>query len=106
MLVTKQKISNGLLISFPFVPLWCCSVVFLKAALFFQNIVPDMLILGCIEEMHDFDMSVSLPNGHSGTVPITQICDVYTKALHRLAIEEEEEDGVEQVQIKTGFRNG
>ena len=55
-----------------------------------------MLILGCIKEIHDFDLVVSLPNGHFGVVPITHICDVYTETLHHLAMVNDE-DNPEQV---------
>ena len=55
-----------------------------------------MLIIGCIQEINNFNMLVSLPNGHSGVVPITSVCDVYTKKLHELAVVEDE-NNMEQV---------
>ncbi|NXS07016.1 RRP5 protein, partial [Neodrepanis coruscans] len=40
-----------------------------------------MLLLGCIKEVTDYELVISLPNGLSGFVPITQISDAYSKLL-------------------------
>uniref|UniRef100_A0A8B9P867 Protein RRP5 homolog n=1 Tax=Apteryx owenii TaxID=8824 RepID=A0A8B9P867_APTOW len=40
-----------------------------------------MLLLGCIKEVNDFELVISLPNGLSGFVPVTQISDAYSKML-------------------------
>lgn len=40
-----------------------------------------MLLLGCVKEVSDYELVVSLPNGLSGFVPVTQICDAYSKML-------------------------
>ena len=47
-----------------------------------------MLVLGCISEIYDFKMIVSLPNGLSGTVGITNICKGFTTLLGQLANDE------------------
>ncbi|NWQ60507.1 RRP5 protein, partial [Neopipo cinnamomea] len=40
-----------------------------------------MLLLGCIKEVSDYELVISLPNGLLGFVPITQISDAYSKLL-------------------------
>nr|XP_021391992.1 protein RRP5 homolog [Lonchura striata domestica] len=40
-----------------------------------------MLLLGCIKEVSDYELAISLPNGLSGFVPVTQISDAYSKLL-------------------------
>ncbi|NXA05405.1 RRP5 protein, partial [Sapayoa aenigma] len=40
-----------------------------------------MLLLGCVKEVSDYELVISLPNGLSGFVPITQISDAYSKLL-------------------------
>ncbi|NXC44670.1 RRP5 protein, partial [Penelope pileata] len=40
-----------------------------------------MLLLGCIKEVNDFELVISLPNGLTGFVPLTQISDAYSKLL-------------------------
>ncbi|NXP78545.1 RRP5 protein, partial [Ramphastos sulfuratus] len=42
-----------------------------------------MLLLGCIKEVSDYELVVSLPNGLSGFVPVTQISDAYSKMLSK-----------------------
>ncbi|XP_010131602.1 PREDICTED: protein RRP5 homolog [Buceros rhinoceros silvestris] len=42
-----------------------------------------MLLLGCVKEVSDYELVVSLPNGLSGFVPVTQICDAYSKMLSK-----------------------
>ncbi|XP_064000521.1 protein RRP5 homolog [Pogoniulus pusillus] len=46
-----------------------------------QAICEGMLLLGCIKEVSDYELVVSLPNGLSGFVPVTQISDAYSKML-------------------------
>ncbi|XP_005048646.1 PREDICTED: protein RRP5 homolog isoform X2 [Ficedula albicollis] len=41
----------------------------------------EMLLLGCIKEVTDYELAISLPNGLSGFVPVTQISDAYSKLL-------------------------
>ena len=43
-----------------------------------------MLVSGVIKEIHDYDMDVSLPNGITGYLPITNISNSYTELLHKL----------------------
>ncbi|NWR32721.1 RRP5 protein, partial [Tachuris rubrigastra] len=40
-----------------------------------------MLLLGCIKEVSDYELVISLPNGLLGFVPVTQISDAYSKLL-------------------------
>lgn len=40
-----------------------------------------MLILGCVKEVTDFGMTVSLPCGLQGFVSVKNICESYTKLL-------------------------
>uniref|UniRef100_A0A8B9Z2U4 Protein RRP5 homolog n=1 Tax=Buteo japonicus TaxID=224669 RepID=A0A8B9Z2U4_9AVES len=42
-----------------------------------------MLLLGCIKEVSDYELVVSLPSGLSGFVPVTQISDAYSKLLSK-----------------------
>ncbi|NWU98980.1 RRP5 protein, partial [Upupa epops] len=42
-----------------------------------------MLLLGCIKEVSDYELAISLPNGLSGFVPVTQISDAYNKMLSK-----------------------
>ncbi|XP_064320140.1 protein RRP5 homolog isoform X2 [Phalacrocorax carbo] len=48
-----------------------------------------MLFLGCIKEVSDYELVVSLPNGLSGFVPVTQISDAYSKMLSKQVAEGE-----------------
>ena len=48
-----------------------------------------MLVLGCVQEIKDFELMISLPHGVSGIVKITDISDAYTKLLERIASGEE-----------------
>lgn len=40
-----------------------------------------MLFLGCVKEVSDFEVTVSLPYGLQGFLSIRNICDSYTKLL-------------------------
>ena len=51
--------------------------------------VRGMLILGCVQEIKDFELMISLPHGVSGIVKITDISDAYTKLLERITSGEE-----------------
>ncbi|XP_074882410.1 protein RRP5 homolog isoform X1 [Buteo buteo] len=42
-----------------------------------------MLLLGCIKEVSDYELVISLPSGLSGFVPVTQISDAYSKLLSK-----------------------
>ncbi|KAM4583938.1 protein RRP5 homolog [Odontesthes bonariensis] len=46
-----------------------------------KNVKEGMLILGCVKEVTDFEVTVSLPCGLQGYLSIRNICDSYTKLL-------------------------
>uniref|UniRef100_A0A8C8RCI3 Protein RRP5 homolog n=1 Tax=Pelusios castaneus TaxID=367368 RepID=A0A8C8RCI3_9SAUR len=48
-----------------------------------------MLLLGCVKESNDFELVVSLPNGLTGFVQVTHICDAYSKMLNEQVTKEE-----------------
>ncbi|NWW78900.1 RRP5 protein, partial [Climacteris rufus] len=48
-----------------------------------------MLLLGCIKEVSDYELAISLPNGLSGFVPVTQISDAYSQLLTKQVAEGE-----------------
>uniref|UniRef100_A0A8C3T254 Protein RRP5 homolog n=1 Tax=Chelydra serpentina TaxID=8475 RepID=A0A8C3T254_CHESE len=48
-----------------------------------------MLLLGCVKESNDFELMVSLPNGLTGFVQVTHICDAYSKMLNEQVATEE-----------------
>lgn len=47
----------------------------------FQNVKEGMLMLGCVKEVTDFEVTVSLPCGLQGFVSIKNISDSYAKLL-------------------------
>lgn len=46
-----------------------------------KNVKEGMLFLGCVKEVTDFEVTVSLPCGLQGFLSIKNICDAYTKLL-------------------------
>ncbi|KAM4751117.1 protein RRP5 homolog [Anableps anableps] len=46
-----------------------------------KNVREGMLFLGCVKEVTDFEVTVSLPCGLRGFLSIRNICDSYTKLL-------------------------
>ncbi|XP_069045275.1 protein RRP5 homolog isoform X2 [Lepisosteus oculatus] len=46
-----------------------------------RNVTVGTLLLGCVKEVNDFELVVSLPSGLTGFVQITNISDSYTKLL-------------------------
>ncbi|XP_030586460.1 protein RRP5 homolog isoform X2 [Archocentrus centrarchus] len=46
-----------------------------------KNVKEGMLMLGCVKEVTDFEVTVSLPSGLQGFFSIKNICDSYTKML-------------------------
>ncbi|XP_051239912.1 protein RRP5 homolog isoform X1 [Dicentrarchus labrax] len=46
-----------------------------------KNVKEGMLMLGCVKEVTDFEVSVSLPCGLQGFLSIKNICDSYAKLL-------------------------
>ncbi|NXC28467.1 RRP5 protein, partial [Campylorhamphus procurvoides] len=53
-----------------------------------------MLLLGCIKEVTDYELVISLPNGLSGFVPITQISDAYSTLLTKQVAQGELPEGL------------
>ncbi|XP_060097704.1 protein RRP5 homolog isoform X2 [Heteronotia binoei] len=39
------------------------------------------LVLGCVKECNEYELTISLPNGLSGNVQVTRICEAYSKML-------------------------
>lgn len=48
-----------------------------------------MLLLGCVKEANSFELVVSLPNGLTGFVQVTSICDSYTQMLSEQVAKQE-----------------
>lgn len=48
-----------------------------------QNVREGMLLLGCVKEVADFEVTVSLPCGLQGFLSIKNICESYTKVLSK-----------------------
>lgn len=49
--------------------------------LILQNVREGMLLLGCVKDVADFEVTVSLPCGLQGFLSIRNISDSYTKML-------------------------
>ncbi|CAG2221341.1 PDCD11 [Mytilus edulis] len=60
----------------------------------FHILSTDMLVLGCVKEVHDYEVILSLPGGLSGVVPITNISDAYHDQLKQLASQSGTEDDI------------
>lgn len=60
-----------------------CQDIHCVLFLFSQHLCEGMLLLGCIKEVSDFELVISLPNGLTGFVPVTQISDAYSKMLSK-----------------------
>jgi rRNA biogenesis protein RRP5 len=48
-----------------------------------------MRILGCVKEVSELELVVSLPNGLQGFVQVTEVCDAYTQKLNEQVAQEE-----------------
>nr|XP_056705709.1 protein RRP5 homolog [Euleptes europaea] len=46
-----------------------------------ESLTDGMLVLGCVKECNEFELIISLPNGLSGSVQVTRICEAYSKML-------------------------
>ncbi|XP_062865750.1 protein RRP5 homolog [Trichomycterus rosablanca] len=46
-----------------------------------KNLKVGTLMLGCVKEVSDFEVVLGLPSGLKGFLPISNICDAYTKIL-------------------------
>ncbi|XP_061171333.1 protein RRP5 homolog [Saccostrea echinata] len=64
-----------------------------------QILAPGMLVLGCVKEVHEYNLIISLPNNLSGTVALTQISPAYTQQLQRLTQLSEEDVANEETDV-------
>ncbi|KAI8146542.1 hypothetical protein BJV82DRAFT_665505 [Fennellomyces sp. T-0311] len=58
----------------------------------FRQLIPDTLLLGCISQINELQLVVSLPYQMQGVVAITEISDPITQAVERVANQQEDED--------------
>ncbi|XP_007938068.1 protein RRP5 homolog [Orycteropus afer afer] len=54
-----------------------------------ESLCEGMRLLGCVKEVNDLELVISLPNGLQGFVQATEICDAYTKMLNEQVAQEE-----------------
>ncbi|XP_025322864.3 protein RRP5 homolog isoform X1 [Canis lupus dingo] len=54
-----------------------------------ESLREGMRILGCVKEVHELELVISLPNGLQGFVQATEICDAYTEQLNEQVAQEE-----------------
>ncbi|XP_014588443.3 protein RRP5 homolog isoform X1 [Equus caballus] len=54
-----------------------------------ESLCEGMRILGCVKEVNELELVISLPNGLQGFVQVTEICDAYTKKLSEQVAQEE-----------------
>ncbi|XP_011234650.1 protein RRP5 homolog isoform X2 [Ailuropoda melanoleuca] len=54
-----------------------------------ESLCEGMRILGCVKEVNEIELVISLPNGLRGFVQVTEICDAYTKKLNEQVAQEE-----------------
>ncbi|XP_012659116.1 protein RRP5 homolog [Otolemur garnettii] len=54
-----------------------------------ESLCEGMRILGCVKEVNELELVISLPNGLRGFVQVTEICDAYTKKLNEQVTQEE-----------------
>ncbi|XP_036857188.1 protein RRP5 homolog [Manis javanica] len=54
-----------------------------------ESLCEGMRILGCVKEVNELELVISLPNGLKGFVQVTEICDAYTKKLNEQVAQEE-----------------
>ncbi|XP_061492087.1 protein RRP5 homolog isoform X2 [Rhineura floridana] len=58
-----------------------------------ESLTKGVLLLGCVKESNQFELVISLPNGLTGFVQVTRICDAYNKMLNeQVATDEHLED--------------
>ncbi|XP_039217572.1 protein RRP5 homolog [Crotalus tigris] len=48
-----------------------------------ESLTEGTLLLGCVKKSNQFDLVISLPNGLTGLVKITCICDAYNELLNK-----------------------
>ncbi|XP_062070933.1 protein RRP5 homolog [Lepus europaeus] len=54
-----------------------------------ESLCEGMRILGCVKEVNELELVISLPNGLQGFVQVTEICDAYTEKLNEQMTQEE-----------------
>ncbi|XP_021007134.1 protein RRP5 homolog [Mus caroli] len=54
-----------------------------------ESLCEGMRILGCVKEVSELELVVSLPNGLQGFVQVTEVCDAYTQKLNEQVAQEE-----------------
>ncbi|XP_034352866.1 protein RRP5 homolog [Arvicanthis niloticus] len=54
-----------------------------------ESLCEGMRILGCVKEVNELELVVSLPNGLQGFVQVTEVCDAYTQKLNEQVAQEE-----------------
>uniref|UniRef100_M3ZCB8 Protein RRP5 homolog n=1 Tax=Nomascus leucogenys TaxID=61853 RepID=M3ZCB8_NOMLE len=54
-----------------------------------ESLCEGMRILGCVKEVNELELVISLPNGLKGFVQVTEICDAYTKKLNEQVTQEQ-----------------
>ncbi|KAM4852440.1 protein RRP5 homolog [Thomomys bottae] len=54
-----------------------------------ESLCEGIRILGCVKEVNELELVVSLPNGLQGFVQVTDICDAYNKKLNEQVAQEE-----------------
>ena len=50
-----------------------------------QTLSVDMVVLGCVKAIHEYEVIMGLPNNLTGTVSIANISDGYKALLQKLA---------------------
>lgn len=54
-----------------------------------ESLCEGMRLLGCVKEVNELELVISLLNGLQGFVQVTEICDAYTKKLNDQVAQEE-----------------
>ncbi|XP_060027377.1 protein RRP5 homolog [Erinaceus europaeus] len=54
-----------------------------------ESLCEGMRILGCVKEVNELELVISLPSGLQGFVQVTEICDAYTQKLNEQVAQEE-----------------
>ncbi|CAH6944398.1 protein RRP5 homolog [Phodopus roborovskii] len=54
-----------------------------------ESLCEGMRILGCVKEVNELELVISLPNGLQGFVQVTEICDAYTQKLNEQVAQED-----------------
>lgn len=58
----------------------------------YKRLVPGTLVLGCVEQVNNMDIALSLPNSLTGYIPITRISEKMTKRIEILMQDSDKED--------------